>query len=114
MRPRLPRRPGFRLLGDGLEQLERRHVLAAALDLNFATNGLAADTPPGPSIRFGDAVPWTYQVSNAGNVPLNNVRVVDDGGTPTDTHDDFSPTPVLAAAVARGTLETTFNLNVAR
>ena len=38
---------------------------------------------------------WTYDVTNPGNEPLKNVTVTDDNGTPSNTADDFNPTPTL-------------------
>ena len=40
----------------------------------------------------GAPVTWTYVVTNPGTVPLANVVVRDDNGTPANTADDFSPT----------------------
>jgi hypothetical protein len=42
------------------------------------TNGKDANDPPGPLIRIGTTVTWTYVVTNPGNVPLHNVVVTDD------------------------------------
>ena len=39
----------------------------------------------------GAAVTWTYVVTNPGTVPLSNVVVRDDNGTPGNTADDFLP-----------------------
>ncbi len=50
------------------------------IDIEKATNGEDADTPTGPYIPVGDAVNWTYVVTNTGNVPLTNVIVGDDQG----------------------------------
>ncbi len=52
----------------------------AAIDLQKATNGFDADTPPGPSILVGGSVIWTYTVTNLGLVTLTDVSVTDDQG----------------------------------
>ena len=53
---------------------------APDIDLEKATNGHDADAAPGPSLQPGDAIVWTYVVTNLGNVPLENVLVADDQG----------------------------------
>jgi uncharacterized repeat protein (TIGR01451 family) len=63
----------------------------AIIDIEKATNGQDADDPTGPTIQEGDTVAWSYAVTNLGNVPLSNVTVTDDNGTPLDSGDDFSP-----------------------
>ena len=63
------------------------------IHIEKATNGVDADDAPGPLVPRGSTVAWTYQVTNAGNVPLSDVVVVDDNGTP-DAADDFHPDPV--------------------
>lgn len=35
---------------------------------------------PGPAIAIGDAVYWSYVVTNTGNVPLTSWTVIDDQG----------------------------------
>jgi hypothetical protein len=62
-----------------------------AIDIEKATNGEDADNPTGPVIEVGGTATFTYVVTNTGDVPLANVVVVDDNGTPGDTSDDFSP-----------------------
>ncbi len=57
-----------------------------------STEGDDANDPTGPQIAVGDTVDWTYQVTNSGNVPLANVVLTDDNGTPGDPGDDFLPT----------------------
>jgi hypothetical protein len=54
--------------------------VSAVLDLEKSTNGHDADEPPGPLIPVGQAVHWTYVVTNTGTVPLADVRVLDDQG----------------------------------
>jgi uncharacterized repeat protein (TIGR01451 family) len=48
------------------------------LAIEKRTNGLDADVPPGPPILVGDAVTWSYRVTNTGNVPLIHISVEDD------------------------------------
>jgi hypothetical protein len=43
-------------------------------------NGDDADLPPGPTLRTGNAILWTYVVTNTGNVQLTAVAVSDDKG----------------------------------
>ncbi len=64
--------------------------------------GEDADVPTGPEANTGDTIVWTYIVTNPGDVPLADVTVVDDAGTPGDTSDDFSPAPVLDGGVNIG------------
>jgi hypothetical protein len=45
----------------------------------------------GLQLVVGDPVNFEYRVTNAGNVPLKNVAVSDDNGTPGNTADDFNP-----------------------
>ena len=50
---------------------------APALDVEKATNGVDADSPTGPVVAVGDAVTWTYVVTNTGNVTVNTIAVTD-------------------------------------
>jgi len=47
------------------------------INIEKLTNGIDADVPTGPSITVGDAVTWTYIVTNPGDVPLSNIEVTD-------------------------------------
>ncbi len=47
-----------------------------------------ANTAPGVWVSPGGDVVWDYTVTNTGNVPLSDVKVVDDNGTPGDPSDD--------------------------
>ena len=51
-----------------------------SIDIEKATNGDDADSPTGPVVNVGDAVTWTYVVTNTGDVDLTNVQVTDDQG----------------------------------
>jgi parallel beta-helix repeat protein len=52
----------------------------ASIDIEKSTNNEDADTSPGPYILEGDIVLWSYNVTNNGNVILNNINVTDDQG----------------------------------
>ncbi|HWM92233.1 MAG TPA: hypothetical protein VN493_15820 [Thermoanaerobaculia bacterium] len=51
-----------------------------AIKIKKATNGDDADAPPGPQIKAGSPVLWTYLVTNTGDVALSNVAVTDNKG----------------------------------
>lgn len=55
-----------------------------AVSIEKATNGEDADEAPGPFILVGDAVTWTYLVTNTGGVSLTDVAVTDDMVDETD------------------------------
>ncbi|WP_319507958.1 hypothetical protein [uncultured Methanolobus sp.] len=48
------------------------------IDIEKHTNGFDADYPVGPQIEVGETITWEYFVTNTGNVPLENIVVVDD------------------------------------
>jgi LPXTG-motif cell wall-anchored protein len=52
----------------------------ASIDIEKATNGADADSAPGPYIHVGDAVDWTYVVTNTGDTALGDISVVDNKG----------------------------------
>ncbi len=60
------------------------------IDLVKVTNTVDSNSGPGIYAPIGSVVTWTYTVTNPGNVPLSNVSVVDDNGTPLDPADDFT------------------------
>jgi len=47
------------------------------LELEKATNGIDADEPTGPVLEVGDAVVWTYEVTNTSSVAMLDVTVDD-------------------------------------
>ncbi len=58
----------------------RVRVTAGRVDIEKFTNGVDADSAPGPSIGVGDPVNWRYRVTNTGGLTLSDVRVTDDQG----------------------------------
>jgi len=60
-----------------------------AVSIVKTTNGM-----DGPPVSVDDPVTWKYVVTNPGTVPLTNVVVTDDNGTPGNPGDDFNPSPV--------------------
>ena len=66
-------------------------MVSASIDIEKLTNGVDADSPTGPLIAVGGTATFDYSVINTGNLPLANVVVTDDNGTP-GTGDDFNPT----------------------
>ncbi len=51
---------------------------SSALQLRKLVNGQDAVQPPGPTISVGSPVLWSYEVTNAGQVTLTGISVVDD------------------------------------
>ncbi len=65
------------------------------LEITKFVNGDDAQTAPGVVLEEGDPVTFTYQVSTGtGNMPLSDVEITDDNGTPLDATDDFTATYV--------------------
>ena len=67
------------------------------LDIEKLTNGVDADLPPGPSVRVGDPVTWTYLVSSTGVVSLTSIVVTDSvtGVTPVYVSGDVNSDDIL-------------------
>jgi uncharacterized repeat protein (TIGR01451 family) len=76
-----------------------------AIDIEKATNGEDADTPTGPQILVGDAVTWTYVVTNTGDVDLSNVTVTDDQGVAVTCPQDALTVGEAMTCTASGTAE---------
>ncbi len=53
---------------------------APSVTIEKRTNGVDADTPPGPSVPVGSTVQWEYEITNIGAEALENVIVTDDQG----------------------------------
>ena len=54
------------------------HYFGQALLIEKATNGVDADTPPGPILEPGTTVTWTYEVTNPGPATITDLSVNDD------------------------------------
>ena len=67
MQPRAPRSEN--------DQCTSAGAPVPSIDIEKATNGHDADSPTGPEVTVGDAVSWTYVVTNTGEVALANVVV---------------------------------------
>ncbi len=67
------------------------------LALQKAVNGVDADTPPGPTLRAGAAVTWTFAVSISAPMTLANISVTDSmsGVTPVYVSGDGNGDAVL-------------------
>jgi uncharacterized repeat protein (TIGR01451 family) len=53
---------------------------AASVTIEKRTNGIDADTPPGPSVPVGSTVNWEYVITNIGAEGLEDIVVSDDQG----------------------------------
>lgn len=67
------------------------------LTIQKLTNGEDANTPPGPTIRVGAPVTWTYIVRNTGPVTATNISVTDNvaGVTPVYVSGDANNNSIL-------------------
>jgi len=71
------------------------------------TNGVDANSVPGPLFAVGSTVTFSYTVRNVGGAALLNVVVTDDNGTPSNSADDFNPAFTGGDANSNNILETT-------
>lgn len=55
----------------------RGRALTPSIDIMKMTNGVHAETAPGPSVAIGSAIEWTYLVTNTGAVQLTDISVTD-------------------------------------
>jgi hypothetical protein len=56
----------------------RGRALTPNIDIVKMTNGVHAETAPGPSVAIGSTITWTYVVTNTGTVALTDIAVTDD------------------------------------
>ena len=78
-------RPGEPVPGDTSRTFDNECRVASAspvspVDIEKFTNGQDADQAPGPTIRVGRPVLWTYVVTNHSAVTFSSVSVTDDRG----------------------------------
>ncbi len=66
--------------GGSVVAADPSHYFGQVLQLEKTTNGIDADTAPGPFLEIGAPVTWEYLVTNLGSELLSNVSVVDDQG----------------------------------
>jgi hypothetical protein len=94
-------------LGPAVSDSDAAHYFGAlyGIAIQKLVNGQDANAPPGPAFVVGSTATFTYVVSNTGNVPLREVLVVDNNGTPTDGGDDFEPTLVGGDGNGNGWLD---------
>jgi hypothetical protein len=59
-------------------------LVGPAVEIEKSTNGEDADSAPGPKVKVGEPVLWTYRVSNTGTINLTGVLVTDDKGVTVD------------------------------
>ncbi len=79
---------------------------APGLTIEKSTNDIDADIPAeGPTVSVGDAVTWTYTVTNTGNTHLTNVTVTDDIIADADISCDGG-TNTVAGPIAPGAIIT--------
>ncbi len=97
------------LNGDEVTDTDPSHHFGATADIHVVkyTNGEDANSPTGPLLLIGSTATFTYVVTNTGNVPLSNVVVTDDNGTPGSTGDDITASYVGGDTNSNGLLDTT-------
>jgi uncharacterized repeat protein (TIGR01451 family) len=87
--------------------------VAAAIAIEKSTNGIDADSPPGPTIIVGDPVTWQYEVTNTGNTPLIGWSVSDDQGVSVNCPNIILPPGSSASCFGAGVAQTGQYANVA-
>lgn len=88
---------GDMLIGAPITSSDISHYFGARISMTLekTTNGESDDnSPPGPFIMIGQTVPWTYKVTNTGNIAIGSINVMDDNGTPSNPADDRVVCPI--------------------
>jgi len=95
------------LIGQMVSDSDAAHYFGAlyGIAIQKLVNGQDANSPPGPELAAGSTATFSYVVSNTGNVPLGEVLVVDNNGTPESAADDFSPAYVGGDTNGNGWLD---------
>ncbi|MGD8622976.1 MAG: SBBP repeat-containing protein [Anaerolineae bacterium] len=91
-------------LGPNVEANDPSHYYGSrpGIALEKRTNGLDADTAPGPYLLVGQPVTWTYIVTNTSNVTLTNITVVDDQSVTTSCPADTLGADEVMVCTASG------------
>ncbi|MEO8378379.1 MAG: GEVED domain-containing protein [Acidobacteriota bacterium] len=66
--------------GSSVSGSDTSYYFGDEIRIQKLTNGVDADTPPGPSIAIGAPVNWTYVITNTSSGPYTGVTVTDDQG----------------------------------
>ncbi len=74
-----------------------------SITIEKSTGPADADTPPGPEILVGETVNWFYQVTNDGDVDLENLVVTDDQDVTVDCAVDALVAGASTVCTASGT-----------
>lgn len=75
----------------------------AAVDIEVATNGEDADDLPGPTLNVGDAINWTYVVTNNSLADLTSIAVIDSEGVTVECPQDALAAGESMTCTASGT-----------
>jgi len=78
-------------------EITKGNIGAVGLNIVKTANVDTADS--------GEAVTYTYTVTNTTGAAIASVKLVDDNGTPANTHDDFTPTLVSGDTNGNGLLD---------
>jgi uncharacterized repeat protein (TIGR01451 family) len=84
-----------------------------AIDVEKATNGQDADAAPGALIPIGEAITWTYVVTNTGSVELIDIAVEDDQGVAVSCPETSLPPGASMTCTATGTATAGQYVNIA-
>ena len=82
--------------------------MLSGVQIQVSTNGIDADSTPGPGVILGETVTRTYEVTNLGTEPLSNVTVLDDAGNGID----LLPKQVSRFIAAEDRIDTVYDSNV--
>lgn len=92
-------------LGGVVTASDPSHYLGGLIRIEKSTNGVDADSPPGPELPVGAAVTWEYVVSNFSGETVADIDVEDDQGVavacPQTTLDDGESMTCDAAGTAQ-------------
>lgn len=64
-------------------------VVSSGVQLEMQVNGQDANSPSGAVVPLGSQPVFSYLVRNVGNIPVRDLFLIDDNGTPSDTLDDI-------------------------